>query len=198
MGEPRQRRGSFPLHMSTKSSLSDAQVLKDSQSYPWMFGILIDRHQKVFLRKGFDILRSRDFAEDAVQDTFIKIYKYAHKFSERKNASFRSWAYKILVNTCYSLATQKAKDSSRLKAMDLTDLDVVESTDTLAGKERASFVQSILSRLPRHLSRLLSLYFFEDKSYKEIAVLEDITVSAVRSGLHRARKQFKNVAVEMI
>lgn len=163
-----------------------------------MFGMLVDRYQEAFLRKASYILHSHDTAEDAVQDTFLKIYKYAHKFSEQKNASFSSWIYKILINTCYSHASRQTQEAGRVKVMDLGDLDVVRSTDNSLEKEQTSFVQSVLSRLPCNLSRLLSLYFFEEKSYKEIAVLEHLSLSAVRSGLHRAKKQFKNIAVKMV
>lgn len=184
--------------MDIKHPLSDARILKDSQSYPWMFGILVDRYQKVFLRKGTYMLRSGADAEDAVQETFLKIYKYAHKFSRQDNASFKSWAYKILVNTCLSLSACKVAESARIKSMDFADLDSVSSTSDYALKEQASFVKSVLSRLPSKLSRLLTLYFFENKSYEEIAVVEQVSLSSVRSGLHRAKKQFKNIAIEMI
>lgn len=184
--------------MKVKSPLSDAKILKDSKSHPWMFGMLVDRYQEAFLRKSFYILRSHDAAEDAVQETFLKIYKHAHRFSERRNASFSSWAYKILVNTCYSHSARKTADSSHVRIMDSADLDVIGSTDTLHGKEQASLVHSVLSRLPRRLSRLLALYFFEEKSYEEIATLEHLSLSAVRSGLFRAKKQFKNIAVKMV
>ena len=163
-----------------------------------MFGMLIDRYQEAFLRKGLYILRSREAAEDAVQETFLKIYKYAYRFSERKNASFSSWAYKILTNTCYDHASKQAKEISRVQVVDFSDLDVLGNTDNSPGNERASFVQSVLSRLPCHLSRLLSLYFFEDKTYEEIAALENLSLSAVRSGLHRAKKRFKDIAVKMV
>lgn len=184
--------------MNTKSPLSDARVLKSSQSCPWMFGILVDRYQEAFLRRSLYLLRSCDVAEDAVQDTFIKIYKYGHKFSERKNASFQSWAYKILTNICYSYAAQKAKSSNHIQLMDFSDLDVSQTTEFFSDEERVSFVQSVLRRLPDRLSRLLSLYFFEEKSYEEIAVLEHVSLSSVRSGLYRARIQFKDLALEMI
>ena len=183
--------------MNTKSPPSDAEVLKDSQSYPWMFGILVDRYQEAFLRKGFAILHSHDIAEDAVQDTFIKIYKYADKFSERENASFRSWAYRVLVNTCYTYATRQVRGSSRVMTVDFVDLDALGDSNTLYDEEQLSFVQSVLSRLPDNLSRLLSLYFFEDKSYEEIAEIENLSLSAVRSGIHRAKKQFRIVALQM-
>jgi len=159
-----------------------------------MFGMLIDRYQEAFLRKGLYILRSRDIAEDAVQDTFIKIYKNARKFSERQGASFQSWAYKILINTCYDYASQKIMSSNRIKLMDFSDLDVSGGVEFFSDKEQTSFVRSVLVRLPQRLSRLLFLY----KSYEEIASLEHISLSAVRSGLYRARRQFKYLALKMI
>jgi RNA polymerase sigma-70 factor (ECF subfamily) len=183
--------------MNTNITLSDVEVLKESREYPWMFGVLVERYEAAFLRKGVYILHSHDDAQDAVQDTFLKIYKYAHKFSEQEGASFQSWAYKILTNTCYSYASRKTAHSRSVKVLDSADLDIVGSTDNLLDKERASFVESVLLCLPRKLSRLLSLYFFEDKTYEEIAMVENLTLSAVRSGLHRAKKQFKNIAIEM-
>jgi len=183
--------------MNTKVPLRDVQILKDSQNYPWMFGMLVDRYEKAFLRKGIYILHSKEDAEDAVQETFLKIYKYAHKFSERKGASFKSWAYKILTNTCLTKASRRTNDHVHIKVTDSVDLDVMGSTDALPNMEKASFVKSVLSRLPRNLSRLLHLYFFEDMTYEEIAIMEDMTLSAVRSGLHRAKKQFKSIAIEI-
>lgn len=162
-----------------------------------MFGMLVDRYQEAFLRRGAYILGSREAAEDAVQDTFLKIYKYAHKFLEREGASFKSWAYKILTNTCYTHTARMASISRSVKTMDFAGLDTAGHEDMMPIKEEASFVHSILSRLPRNLSRLLALYFFEDKSYEEIAMTENISLSAVRSGLYRARKQFKNLAIKM-
>ena len=184
--------------MKLTSQLSDAKILKDSQDYPWMFGTLVDRYQEAFLRKGLYILRSRDIVEDAVQDTFIKIYKNARKFSGKQGASFQSWAYKILINTCYDYASKKAVSSNRVRLMDFSGLDISGSVEFFSDKEQTSFVWSVLARLPQRLSRLLSLYFFEDKSYEEIASLEHISISAVRSGLYRARKQFKDLALKMI
>lgn len=198
--KPKERaeRAPVPLSIMAKHSLSDAYVLQSSQSKPWMFGILVDRYQKAFLRKAFYILRSRDAAEDAVQETFLKIYKYGPKFSERENAGFQSWAYKVLTNTCYTYLSRKIKDRERVKAMDFADLDIAGHSDAIENMEKISLVQSIIARLPINLSRLLSLYFFEDKSYEEIALSEDLSLSAVRSGLHRAKKQFKNIAIKMI
>lgn len=163
-----------------------------------MFGVLVDRYQKAFLRKGLSILRSQELAEDVVQETFIKIYKNAGKFSEIEGASFSSWAYKILTNTCYTYISREVAKREKVEVMDFADLDVSGSVENRESREQASLVHSVLARLPYKLSRLLTLYFFEDRSYEEIATEENMTLSAVRSGLHRARKQFKNIALKMI
>lgn len=165
-----------------------------------MFGMLVDRYQEAFLRKAAYILHSSEAAEDAVQDTFLKIYKYSHKFSEQENASFSSWAYKILVNTCFDHASRKALDRDRTQQVEFGNLDILPApeVDNAFASDKLSFVQSVLSRLPENLSRLMSLYFFEEKTYEEIAEAEQISLSAVRSGLHRAKKKFKNIAPNLI
>ena len=196
--EKRTRCASLPYHLNTTQALSDVQILKDSRNYPWMFGMLVDRYQAAFLRKASYLLRSHDAAEDAVQDTFLKIYKNAHKFTERRGASFNSWAYKILTNTCYSYVSRQVLRAGRVKTVDFNELDVSGDVDDSRTKEQVSLVRSVLVRLPTNLSRLLSLYFFEEKSYEEIANIEHLSLSAVRSGLHRAKKQFKNMAIKMV
>ena len=180
---------SVPLQMSTQLPLSDSKILKDSKSSPWMFGMLVDRYQEAFIRKASNILRSTESAEDAVQDTFLKIYKYSHQFQERENANFSSWAYKILTNTCYSYASKRT--------MELGDMDVHGNLDNSIGNEQISLIQSVLSRLPTKFSRLLSLHFLEGKNYQEIATIENISLGTVKSGLYRAKKQFKNVSIEV-
>ena len=83
--------------------MDDVEILQESISQPTAFALIVDRYQSAFLKKAGYILRNDDEAEDAVQDTFVKIYANANKFVEREGASFSSWAYKILLNTCYIL-----------------------------------------------------------------------------------------------
>ena len=184
--------------MKLEHPQTDEEILKGSIKEPWMFGILVDRYQGPFLRKAFYLLRSPESAEDAVQDTFLKIYKNAGKFTHRERARFSSWAYKILINTCYSYSSRRVADASRVAALEFSDLDALGAREPTLAADHSSFVNSVLARLPANLSRLLALYFFEDKSYEEIANTEKLSLSAVKSGLHRARKQFKNIAIKMI
>ncbi len=192
----------MPAKTKLESShmLSDSEILSQSALRPWMFSLLVDRYQKAFLRRSLKMLGSFDLAEDAVADTFLKIYKNSHQFSEKRGASFKSWAYKILINTCYNELARRTKDK-QVDNLDFADLDVAgpASADFAAESDKRdnrSYVQSIMLRMPRSLSRFLELYFFEEKSQKEIAVSEHMSEVAVRSRIHRAKQYFKQLAVK--
>ena len=77
----------------------DEELLRKSLDDPRLFGVLIDRYQTAFLRKAIGIVRSREEAEDITQEAFTKIYLNAGKFQKLPGIEFKSWAWRILVNT---------------------------------------------------------------------------------------------------
>jgi len=81
---------------------SDEELLALSIKKPEVFGILLDRYQNAFLRKSQSVVFSREEAEDIVQETFTKIYTNAHRFEVVPGASFKSWGYRILLNTSFT------------------------------------------------------------------------------------------------
>jgi RNA polymerase sigma-70 factor (ECF subfamily) len=177
-------------HKTELKKLSDGEILSRSVAEPWLFGILVEKYQKAFLRKSLGIVRSEDLAEDIVQDTFLKIYKNAESFIETPGASFKSWAYKILLNTCYTYYAKQRREQLFQINMESSDIDMIEVQEEKKVDQR-SFVQSILSRMPRPLAKLLHMYFLEGKSQKEIARIEHISPGAVRARMHRGKKYFK-------
>ena len=183
---------------NTTHTISDVDIIRQSLNKPWLFSILVGRYEKAFLRKSMSILHSKEAAEDAVQEVFLKIYKNAQQFSEQPHASFRSWAYKILMNVCYDeLARRKRRQ--QVAGFDFADLDQMGFVDgQTEHTPDYSYIQVVLSRMPFGLARVLQLYFFEEKSQKEIAIQEHISLSAVRSKMHRAKKNFKDILLKTI
>ena len=181
----------------SRQPTTDEAILKDSVKNPWRFGVLVERYQAPFLRKACTMLHAETAAEDAVQDTFVKIYKNASRFERQHGAKFSSWAYKILTNTCLTYAEKARKERLEAYEAGTIELDLLGGGDGQGIVDRASSVGATLGRLPQRLSRLLTLYFFENKSYQEIALSEKLSLSAVKSGLHRARKQFKEIFITL-
>ncbi len=178
---------------------SDEKLLHLSLTRPDVFGLLIDRYEKAFLRKAAYILGIRDETKDVVQDSFVKIYINAPKFKETEG-SFQSWAYKILVNTClahYNKAKRRQENVMRLpEGFDDTFSDEKGGAEW-EEKLNKDYVLSLLSRLPICWSRLIKWRFIDALPEREIAELEGVSEGAVRTRIYRAKEKLKKIATEL-
>lgn len=187
--------------VSSSRELKDEQVLKLSIDKPGFFSVLVDRHQSAFLRKAERILRNKEEAEDIVQETFTKIYINAGKFKEVPGASFKSWAYKILLNTTFSHCGKVKKEREHFVRIDEEFAEVLGSlnSDNPAKKEEIrDLVLSALSKIPTPLSKVLELHFLKDLPQAEIARMEGVSVSAIKTRIHRAKKEFRKIEPNFI
>lgn len=184
------------LDQPKNHNLKDEEILVASLSKPAFFKILVDRYQEAFIRKAFGILRSQEEAEDIVQETFVKIYIHGKKFKKMEGIEFKSWAYKILVNNAIS-RYRKIKKAWQSESADPLDLELaseqkLSTQDIVLESETKSVTADLVSRLPKPLARLVSLHYIEDKSYKEIAKQESLTIPALKMKLFRAKKMLKD------
>ena len=134
---------------------------------------------------------------DAVVETFTKIYFHAAKFKPVPGASFRSWAYRILVNTAISYYNRLKLRSGDLFFADF-DPDLVadaRATQKFEQFEWRDLVISYFHRLPAATVRILKQFFLEDRTQLEISRLEGISVAAVKTRLHRAKKNFRHLSI---
>ena len=187
----------FEEKEKNQNEIKDEEILAASLNRPALFKVLVDRYEKAFLRKAADILKNQEEAEDIVQEAFIKIYINGKKFKKVEGIEFKSWAYKILVNTAIS-RYRKVSKKWQAESIDPLDLELAsernQSTENIVSKsETKSIVGYLISRLPKPLARLVSLYYIEDKSYKEIAKKELITIPALKMKLFRAKKMLKEL-----
>jgi len=171
---------------------TDEELLLLSVSHPSYFSHIVDRYQKLFLRKATKVLGNRADAEDVVQDTFIKIYKNAEKFQSRDEATFKSWGYAILINTCFSYLKKRKREMYFVEKLESEDLILLAGTqDEFESKLDLDRFVSIVQKIPSMLGRMLTLGVLEGKDYDDIAKLEGVSVGVVRTRVHRAKKEFK-------
>lgn len=176
---------------------SDEIILALSVTNPDKFSILVDRYQEAFVRKATQIIRNEpDMVRDIVQDTFVKIYLNASKFKVQEGATFKSWGYKILINTCFTKYKKIKADNVYLRDLEPEIAELVPSKDEINSFEQkldTDYVLSLISKLPVILGRVLRLYSVEGKSQKDIAKMEGISLGAVRARIHRAKNEIKKV-----
>jgi RNA polymerase sigma-70 factor, ECF subfamily len=173
-------------------SRADEEILFASVKKPALFENIVARYEEAFKRKVRVIIGMRDEVDDVVQEAFVKIYLNAHRFQVQEGASFKSWAYKILLNTTFT-------HYQKLKKIDGATVKVEQEVyESFADKdvpdfEEYEFVSSVLCRMPKHLGKVLKLHFLDGMPQKEIAVLEGVSVSAIKTRIHRAKKEFKKI-----
>lgn len=180
---------------------SDEEILALSLRMPDCFEIIIDRYREAFLRKARAILGEGEASADVVQDTFVKIYVHARKFTPREGASFKSWAYKILVNSCFTVYKKRKREREFTVEMDPELAELVPSKAEALDLEHrldTDFLVSFISRLPDLLGRSVRLHFLEGKPQKEIAAIEGTSVGAIRARIHRAKKELKKMKLNLI
>jgi len=175
----------------------DEEVLRAMQKDPELFALIVYRYEEAFLRKVRPILHSKEDAEEVVQDAFTRIYVYADRYQPQEGASFSSWAYAILTRLAFTRYQKLVKHRGRTALLD------PEAYERLA--EEGTFLDDLgirdevlmaLAKLPEQAARVLTLQFLEGKTQEEIAVLEESTVPAVKTRVHRAKKLLRDALEE--
>lgn len=139
------------------------------------------------------MLRSRDAADDAAQEVFLKAYKALGKF--RGESKLSTWLYRISANHCLDICRK-----NRLKRMlsldsvgdkgKMLESRVVQSEDnTFSAFAAKESIQKILSALPPASRSVLILREIHGLSYQELADTLKCSLDAVKSRLKRARRQ---------
>jgi RNA polymerase sigma-70 factor (ECF subfamily) len=176
--------------------LSDEVLLVLSIDTPDFFVYLVKRYEDAFLRKALKVLWSQEDAEDVVQETFTKIYLHAGKFRNVEGASFKSWGYTILMNTAFTKYRKSRRETGRVAVLSpehYEDLPDIIHEDTF-GLGLSDSILSIFAKMPEHLSRVLDLHFLKQIPQQEIAEREGVSVGAIKTRVHRAKAEFRELA----
>lgn len=174
---------------------SDEELLALSVAEPSLFALLVRKYEEPFLRKAFSIVRDECSAEDIVQEAFTKIYMNASKFKKQEGAQFSSWAYRILINTALTHYARRKKKSGGEVSLDEEIWALIPDRNLrqFEKKELEDVVASVLSRMPAPMAKALSAFFIEGKSQEEIAEAEGLSVGAIKTRVHRAKREFKRL-----
>jgi RNA polymerase sigma-70 factor, ECF subfamily len=134
-------------------------------------------------------------AEDLVQETFLRAYRFFHRFDA--SLSFRSWVYRIMVNAHIDLARRKGRirtlsiDASEDSTWDLPDCSLSPESQLLHGAMGEPMQRALQAMNPEFRTAVL-LSDVEGMAYEEVAEIMKTSVGTVRSRIHRGRKQVRD------
>lgn len=179
--------------------LSDEDLLALSIKKPTMFGMLVDRYQSQFLQRAQGVVGDKDKAEDVVQDTFVRIYRFAPRF-KGDSGSFKSWSLTILMNVARTHYARSARDRGRAITLEPEHYESLADTSTpvKGGDEEyvKDLVRKALAKAPKDVADILTLAILDDLPYAEIAKKLDISVAAVKTRVHRAKASLKKIIID--
>ena len=130
-----------------------------------------------------------DIAYDALQDTFVNVFKYINNYKGTGN--FEGWLKRIAVNCSLSYHKKKYKFSEIEDSMAMPSIN--PSVYSQLGVED---INRLLDKLPKGCAIVFSMYVIEGFSHKEIGESLGITESSSRSQLKRARERILNMLKE--
>lgn len=167
--------------MSDDIDLLDRFIAGDQDAFNQLMRAHEDRVFAIALR----MMRNRDAALDATQETFLTLYRKADRF-HRKSA-FSTWLYRVTINTCYDqLRKQKRRQADALpEANDPVD---PHSADEVAAAELRPDLAAALATLPDDFRTAVVLSDFEGNSLETVAEILEVPVGTVKSRLFRGRR----------
>lgn len=136
--------------------------------------------------------RTRQEAEDILQDGFIKIFKHLHTFDHA--GSFEGWVRRIFINTALKIVTKKSYQNEQLGVEDYMDSPVAPAVYSRLSEED---LLGIIDSLPQGYRVVFNLYAIEGYSHKEIAEMLEIGESTSRSQLLKARRLLQNKVTDL-
>jgi len=147
------------------------------------FAELVDRHAPVCLRYATRMLGSREDAEEATQDAFLRAHRALDRFDT--TMSFRTWVMSILINRCRSMLLHRRRRTARVQ-LDGAAVDAARAPDRSGGVELRDAIDHALAQLDPAQREAFLLKHVESMSYEEMAVATGAGISALKMRVQRA------------
>jgi RNA polymerase sigma-70 factor (ECF subfamily) len=137
------------------------------------------------------ILNNDQDAEDIVQESYLRAYKY---FASYQGGNSRSWLLTIVRNLCYTWLHQNQTQGLTIELNEELASEPMDPGNPeffMQIMSNHQMVADALKKLPVEYRELIVLRELEEMSYKEIALIAGIPIGTVMSRLARARHQLK-------
>ncbi|OGU27405.1 MAG: hypothetical protein A3K13_05080 [Gemmatimonadetes bacterium RIFCSPLOWO2_12_FULL_68_9] len=165
---------------------------------------LLHRYQRPVFSLIYRMVRDRELAEDLAQETFVKVLNALDSY--RPEFKFSSWIFKIANNASIDHLRRRQLDTLSLDgAPGATSPDRVEATQLqlsdkgetplqeVEARELGSAIEQAIGKLRPEYRACIVLRHIEDRPYGEIAEILDLPLGTVKTYIHRARAELKDL-----
>ncbi len=166
-------------------------ILKIADGDRTALATLYERHREAVFGYALSVLRDRDHAEDALQETFLQVWSAAQRYEVRGKNPL-TWMLGITKNVTRTM---------RRKQLTLLDEDapeIPETTDRYLAVENRMVTQAVLQNLPEQEREIVMLHAVAGMKHREIASMLDMPLSTVLSKYNRSLKKLKTMLGDML
>ncbi len=160
------------------------------------FEQLLKAYEGKVLRLCYAMLGNRAWAEETAQEVFLRIWRALGAF--RGEASLSTWVYAITRNACLT-AVERMKTAT---TESLDDPDILKRAQAWelerATREPRTDVRAWLAELPESQRQALTLFYLEERSYKEVAAALGVPMGTVKTWICRGRRTLVERRLEAV
>lgn len=158
------------------------------------FEVLIKTYENKIYNLCYYILKNKDDAFDASQETCLKIYRFINKF--KGDSKFSTWVYRVTYNTCLDYIKKKRDELSYEDVFSIQTQAEGKVDGIIESKELKFEIKRCILNLSYDFRTVIILRDIEGLAYQEIADILDIEVGTVKSRINRAREALKNELIK--
>ncbi len=171
-------------------------VLQAQNGSDEAFTYLVETYQTPVYNLCYRMLGHAESAEDAAQETFLRAYQHIRRYDPKR--PFATWLLSIAAHYCIDRMRRKklpsfSIDENEENTFAIPDAGATHPEMSAIQGEHRERIQALLGHLEGTDRAAIVMRYWFDFSEKEIAESLNITVSAVKSRLHRARKKLGNI-----
>ncbi|HEX6572016.1 MAG TPA: sigma-70 family RNA polymerase sigma factor [Steroidobacteraceae bacterium] len=151
------------------------------------FDLIVPEYKDRVFRLAWTILKDRAAAEDATQETLVRVWKALPGFDGR--AQLGTWIYAITRNTCL-MELRKRRPTVSFDDPDSHEAQAAAASIATgpAGDPELDNLLRLLETLPANQQEAVRLFYLEDRSYESVADVLGMPLGTVKNLLFRARK----------
>jgi RNA polymerase sigma-70 factor, ECF subfamily len=166
------------------------------------FDELVKKYQDIIIAGCYRFLGNYADSQDAAQEVFLKVYFGLNTFSP--DAKFSTWIHRILVNHCLNVLRSKRRkrlirigeEKDEVNAEDIISKEK-SPLEILQNADKVKAIHSALGRLKEKQRVAIILHKFQGLPYKEVAIIQKCSVSAVEARIFRAKLKLAKLLINL-
>ena len=174
--------------MDIRTMLSDPSRMEQG------FRLLMQRYGKVLYWHIRRIVVSHEDAEDALQETAVKIFRSIDSY--RGEGKLMSWIYRIATNEAVNILRKRAGLFHSIDSLSPQLLSTLESQASVDADKAVMSLQKAILMLPSQQRIVFNMRYYDDLSYEEIAEITGKNVGALKANYHYAYEKVKKYLQE--